>query len=673
MSKSIDASRSRANELNQLLSRYAYQYYVLDDPSVPDSEYDRLFKELQDIEAAYPELISADSPTQRVGGQPLDKFAQIEHKIPMLSLDNAFSADDLQAFDSRLHARLSGSATISYVAEPKLDGVAVSLFYKQGKLIYGATRGDGKVGEDITHNVRTINSIPLRLLGSGFPDELEVRGEIFMPLVSFNRLNEEAQTNGDKLFVNPRNAAAGSLRQLDSKVTAKRQLKMCAYSVGYSSGLGLPSSHFSTLEKLNEWGFVVNSDMQQLQNIEECIAYCEMLSDKRSSLDYEIDGIVFKVDDFAAQMELGFVARAPRWAVAYKFPAQEELTVLESVDFQVGRTGVLTPVARLKPVFVGGVTVSNATLHNMDEVKRLQIRVGDTVVIRRAGDVIPKVVRCVKERRPPDSVDIVLPKCCPVCDSPVEIEEDGVLARCSGTLVCGAQLKESIKHFASRKAMDIDGLGDKLIDQLIDKELIQDVSDLYRLDAKNLALLERMGEKSAKNIVSAIEISKRCTLAQFIFALGIPEVGETTAELLAEQFEKLERLMQASKEQLIALNDIGPIMADNIFTFFQFENNQQKISQLIELGVSPAPLIVPKQSFESAFKDKKVVITGTLPSMGRDQMKALLKENGAKVQSSVSSKTDYLIAGDAAGSKLDKAAKLGVEVLNEEQVLSLVK
>lgn len=673
MSKSIDASRSRANELNQLLSRYAYQYYVLDDPSVPDSEYDRLFKELQDIEGAYPELISADSPTQRVGGQPLDKFAQIEHKIPMLSLDNAFSADDLQAFDSRLHARLNGSTTISYVAEPKLDGVAVSLFYKQGKLIYGATRGDGKVGEDITHNVRTINSIPLRLLGSGYPDELEVRGEIFMPLASFNRLNEDAQTNGDKLFVNPRNAAAGSLRQLDSKVTAKRQLKMCAYSVGYSSGLGLPSSHFSTLEKLNEWGFVVNSDMQQLQNIEECIAYCEMLSDKRSSLDYEIDGIVFKVDDFAAQKELGFVARAPRWAVAYKFPAQEELTVLESVDFQVGRTGVLTPVARLKPVFVGGVTVSNATLHNMDEVKRLQIRVGDTVVIRRAGDVIPKVVRCVKERRPPDSVDIVLPKCCPVCDSPIEIEEDGVLARCSGTLVCGAQLKESIKHFASRKAMDIDGLGDKLIDQLIDKELIQDVSDLYRLDAKNLALLERMGEKSAKNIVSAIEISKRCTLAQFIFALGIPEVGETTAELLAEQFEKLERLMQASKEQLIALNDIGPIMADNIFTFFQFENNQQKISQLIELGVSPAPLIVPKQSFESAFKDKKVVITGTLPSMGRDQMKALLKENGAKVQSSVSSKTDYLIAGDAAGSKLDKAAKLGVEVLNEEQVLSLVK
>jgi DNA ligase (NAD+) len=673
MSLTYELAQKRAAELRQQLSSYSYQYYVLDEPTVPDAEYDRLFTELQKIESDFPQLIVPDSPTQRVGERPLDKFGQIEHKVPMLSLDNAFSAEDLESFDSRISTRLGRSGDLSYVAEPKLDGVAVSLFYKDGVLIYGATRGNGKIGEDITQNVRTIKSIPLKLRGDGYPAELEVRGEIFMPLASFNKLNEEAQSSGDKAFVNPRNAAAGSLRQLDSRITAKRQLKMCAYSVGYHSGAHLPGSHYNTLLKLNQWGFVINNEMRTFEAITGCIDYCKELGEKRSSLDYEIDGIVFKVDSFVLQEELGFVARAPRWAIAYKFPAQEEMTVLDDVEFQVGRTGVITPVARLKPVFVGGVTVSNATLHNMDEISRLELRIGDTVVVRRAGDVIPKVVRTVVDRRPEDSKRIVLPSRCPICDSPVEVEEDGVLARCSGTLVCSAQLKESIKHFASRKAMNIDGLGDKLVEQLVDKELISDVTGLYRLDAKNLSLLERMGDKLANKIVAAIEASKQCTLPQLIFALGIPEVGETTAELLAQEFKTLDSLMIATEQQLIEINDIGPIMASNIHTFFQFEVNKSKIRQLLELGIEPAQQDVEAVSIDSQLLDKKIVITGTLPTMGRDDMKSLLKQHGARVQSSVSSKTDYLVAGEAAGSKLEKATKLGIEILSEEDVLKLIK
>ncbi len=673
MSLSFESAQDLINTLRSELTHFAYQYYVLDEPSVPDAEYDRLFLQLKALEAQFPELVTPDSPTQRVGAKPLDKFEQITHKIPMLSLDNAFSEDELLAFNKRLLARLPGEVSLGYVAEPKLDGVAVSLFYRQGKLIYGATRGDGKVGEDITQNVRTINSIPLSLLGEGYPDELEVRGEIFMPIYSFQRYNEAAKSRNEKPFVNPRNAASGSLRQLDPGITAERKLKMCAYSVGYVSGGKLPDNHYDTLMKLRDWGFSTNPDMKLLQSIHECLAYCEFLSEKRSSLDYEIDGIVFKVNNFASQQALGFVSRAPRWAMAYKFPAQEEITTLEGVDFQVGRTGVITPVARLKPVFVGGVTVSNATLHNMDEIERLQIQIGDAVVVHRAGDVIPKVVRCIKDRRPANAIKISMPPQCPVCTSPIEVQEDGVIARCSGTLTCSAQLKESIKHFASRKAMDIDGLGDKLIDQLIDKELIEDVSGLYRLDEKNLALLERMGEKSAKKIIHAIEQSKQCTLAQFIFALGIPEVGETTAELLAAHFLTLSKLMQASEEQLIAIDDIGPVMASNIYTFFEFEANRQKISQLLTLGVKPDPImpkLLPKQG---ALVGKKVVITGILPSMPRDKMKALLKESGAKVQSSVSAKTNYLVAGEAAGSKLEKAQQLDVTILSEEEVLQLVK
>lgn len=661
------------DKLKSQLDQYAYQYYVLDDPSVPDAEYDRLFSRLLQLEAEHPELVTSDSPSQRIGAQALSKFSQITHKIPMLSLDNAFSGEDLASFDERVSSKLGVTASYEYVAEPKLDGVAVSLFYRQGKLVYGATRGDGKVGEDITQNVRTINSIPLSLLGAGYPEELEVRGEIYMPHASFNHLNKLAEKQGDKGFVNPRNAASGSLRQLDPKVTAARQLKMCAYSTGFNAQGELPDNHYETLLCLHSWGFVISKEMECLADINACIAYCDDLAAKRASLDYEIDGIVFKVNSFSQQQRLGFVARAPRWAIAYKFPAQEEMTILENVEFQVGRTGAITPVARLKPVFVGGVTVSNATLHNMDEISRLGLQLGDTVIVRRAGDVIPKISKVVLDKRPDDSAPIILPGSCPVCDSPIEVEEDGVIARCSGSLICPAQLKESIKHFASRKAMDIDGLGDKLVEQLVDKELVQDVTDLYRLDAKNLALLERMAQKSAEKLILAISASKKCDLNRFIFSLGIPEVGETTAELLSQAFGSLNAIMNASQEDLIALNDVGPVMAHHIHSFFSYELNLRKIEQLISLGVEPTVVLPDTSKSDSPFAGMKVVITGTLPNMGRDAMKTLLKEQGAKVQSSVSKNTDFLVAGESAGSKLEKAQVLEISILTEAEVLSMLK
>ncbi len=667
--------RARLEDLKDLLNKYNYQYYVLDNPSVPDSEYDRLFQELKGLENKAPDLITSDSPTQRVGAPPLTSFAQIKHRIPMLSLDNAFNDEELNAFDQRIEAKLNNDGeerSYSYVAEPKLDGVAVSLFYENGLLKYGATRGDGKTGEDITLNVRTINSIPLRLLGDDFPQELEVRGEIFMPLASFERLNEIAQEKSEKGFVNPRNAASGSLRQLDSSITASRKLKMCAYSVGYSTNGSIADNHYDSLQKLKSWGFVINDEMRCFKSIEGCIDYCSELAEKRQRLDYEIDGIVFKVNEFDSQEVLGFVSRAPRWAIAYKFPAQEELTTLENVEFQVGRTGVLTPVARLKPVFVGGVTVSNATLHNMQEIKRLDLRVGDTVLVRRAGDVIPKVSGRVLERRPDHSQEITLPVSCPVCQSTIEIEENGIIARCSGTLTCAAQLKESVKHFASRKAMDIDGLGDKLVSQLVDKEFIKSIPDLYRLDARNLSLLERMAEKSAEKLIAAIERSKKTTLARFIFSLGVPEIGETSSELLAEEFGSLEAISAADVESLEALKDIGPIMAQNIVTFFQNPLNQKSIKALLELGVSFEVVKKESAAINSDVKDLKVVITGTLPSMSRDEMKALLKQHGAKVQTSVSSNTDLLVAGEKAGSKLAKAESLGVKIVSEEEVLEML-
>lgn len=664
--------------LRDKINLYNYQYYVLDDPSVPDAEYDRLFHALRSLEEKHPELISSDSPTQRVGAQPLEQFKQIEHKIPMLSLDNAFSLEELQHFHSRVSKILKENLPapdIEYVLEPKLDGVAVSLYYKDGKLVYGATRGDGKTGEDITHNVRTIHSVPLILRGKDYPAELEVRGEVVMPKSAFKTLNEQAESKGTKLFVNPRNAASGSLRQLDPKITASRNLKLFAYGVGFCDTGNIASTHSESLSLLREWGFNISKDIQIANTIELCHRYCEALIAKRASLDFDIDGAVIKVNQFELQAILGFVSRSPRWATAYKFPAEEEMTTLQAVDFQVGRTGIITPVARLEPVFVGGVTVSNATLHNMDEIRRLDLKIGDKVIVRRAGDVIPKVVRAVVELRDNTLTlgDIHLPETCPVCESPIDLAENGTLARCSGSLICPAQLKESIKHFASRKAMDIEGLGDKLVDQLVDKGMIKGITDIYSLNANTLALMDRMAEKSATKLIAAIQHSKNVQLSRFIYALGIPEVGQTTAEVLANHFLDLDKLIQASEAELITIPDIGPVVAHNIYSFFQQDSNLEKIAQFKQYGLT---LINPQPSAhfneKSLLSGKSFVITGTLPSMGREEMSQRLKEAGAKVQSSVSSKTDYLIAGESAGSKLTKALDLGIPVLTEQEALELI-
>jgi DNA ligase (NAD+) len=662
--------------LKIMLNQHNYNYYVMDDPAIPDAEYDRLFHQLQDIEIKNPQLITPDSPTQRVGALPLTKFKQIKHKIPMLSLSNAFNDEDLRNFEKRLFERLNINdlkveSTIEFVAEPKLDGVAVSLFYENGILIYGATRGDGETGEDITHNVRTIKSIPLQLMGEKYPKVLEVRGEIFMPKEAFNDLNARAERLDQKPFVNPRNAAAGSIRQLDASIAASRSLKMCAYSIGYTEAYNLPITHYEMLKKLSEWGLAINNEMAIVNGAEGCIQYYQSLSLRRNDLSYEIDGIVFKVNDFIQQADLGFVSRSPRWAIAYKFPAQEELTILHSVDFQVGRTGALTPVARLKPVFVGGVTVSNATLHNMDEINRLGVCIGDTVIIRRAGDVIPKIVKVVLEKRPKNASQIKLPNVCPECGSAVLTLEGEVVARCTGVLTCPAQLKESIKHYASRKAMDIDGLGHKLIDQLVEKEFVYNVADLYRLRANDLALLERMAEKSATKLIQAIEVSKQTSLSKFIFSLGIREVGESTALLLAKSFHTIEVVMNADIEVLEALPDIGPKMASNIYTFFSMADNKEKINELISLGVSFENFTVNTNNVNH-LNGQTFVLTGTLPSMSRDEMKKLLIEQGAKVSGSVSKNTSYLVAGESAGSKLLKAKELGVPILDEAQALALM-
>ena len=666
----MSSLRVELESLKEQINSYNYQYYVLDEPSVPDAEYDRLFKRLKEIEQDNPDWVTSDSPSQRVGAAPLDSFQQIRHKLPMLSLDNAFNDEDLTSFESRLKTRLSSDADIEFVAEPKLDGIAVSLYYEEGVLVYGATRGDGETGEDITQNVKTIQSIPLKLRGEGYPRQLEVRGEIFMPKAVFEALNEEAIEKDEKVFVNPRNAASGSLRQLDSSITAKRKLSMCSYSVGFVENGDLPDSHSETMERLAQWGFVISDELRVVSGAQGCIEYYQSLAERRDQLSYEIDGIVFKVNHFELQQELGFISRAPRWAIAYKFPAQEEITLLENVDFQVGRTGAITPVARLKPVFVGGVTVSNATLHNMDEIRRLDLKIGDYVVVRRAGDVIPKVVKAVIEKRSENVLDIVAPDKCPICNSPVEQEEGETIARCSGNLVCSKQLKEAIKHFVSRKAMDIDGLGDKLVDQLVEKELIENVADLYRLTSNQLVLLERMGEKSSKNLVAAIQASQKTTLARLIYALGVREVGESTARTLARSYTDIDALSDATEEDLQKLDDVGPIVAKHIHTFFSVDGNRKLIEQLFSLGLE---LEVEKSSQNEASLDGLTfVITGTLPNMSRDEMKNLLLSRGAKVAGSVSSKTSYLVAGEAAGSKLKKAQDLGIEILDEDAVQKML-
>ncbi|WP_432472014.1 NAD-dependent DNA ligase LigA [Amphritea sp. HPY] len=661
------------SQLREQLQQHNYQYYVLDNPTIPDAEYDRLFHQLKALEQEHPELITGDSPTQRVGAQPLSAFSQVSHEMPMLSLDNAFSTEDMQAFEKRLYDRLKlvDDQVIEYACEPKLDGIAVSLLYEDGVLVRGATRGDGSTGENITLNVRTIPSIPLRLMGDGYPVRLEVRGEIYMPKQGFAKLNQIAEQHGDKPFVNPRNASAGSLRQLDPKITASRPLEMCCYSVGIVEGGELPHSHTDILHKLATWGLKINAEMAVVKGSTGCMEYYAELAERRNELAYEIDGIVFKVNDIGLQQRLGFVSRAPRWAIAHKFPAQEEITRVRAIEFQVGRTGAVTPVARLEPVFVGGVTVSNATLHNMDEVERLGVRSGDSVIIRRAGDVIPQVVSVVQERRPEGTEPVQMPATCPVCDSEVVRIEDEAVARCSGGLSCAAQRKEALKHYVSRKAMDIDGLGEKLIDALVERELVHSPAELYRLHHRQLASMERMGDKSATKLLNSIEKSKAIELANFIYALGIREVGEATARTLALHFGSLPAIRAADEEALQQASDIGPIVAKYIVSFFHQQHNLEVIEALISAGVHWQDIEVSDQALP--LDGKTYVLTGTLELMSRAEAKKQLQALGAKVAGSVSKKTDCVVAGPGAGSKLQKAEELEIPILDEAAMIALLE
>ena len=658
--------------LRQDLRRYEYEYHVLDNPTIPDAEYDRLFHHLKALEAAHPELITADSPTQRVGAKPLSGFAQIRHEIPMLSLDNAFSDEEFYAFVKRIEDRLIRLPDpLTFCCEPKLDGLAVSILYVNGVLTQAATRGDGTTGEDITANIRTIRNIPLQLLMDNPPARLEVRGEVFMPHEGFARLNQHALEKGEKTFANPRNAAAGSLRQLDPKITSKRPLVLNAYGIGIAEGIDLPNTHYDRLQWLKSIGIPVNPEIRLCNGTDEVLDFYHDIQNKRSSLGYDIDGTVLKINDIALQEKLGFISKAPRWAIAYKFPAQEELTRLNDVEFQVGRTGAITPVAKLEPVFVAGVTVSNATLHNGDEIERLDIAIGDTVVIRRAGDVIPQIIGVLHDRRPADARPIVFPETCPVCDSAIVRIEGEAVARCTGGLFCAAQRKEALKHFVSRKAMDIDGVGGKLIEQLVERELVHTPADLFKLDLTTLTRLERMGTKSAENALASLEKAKNTTLARFIFALGIREVGEATALNLANHFKTLEALQNADLEALQQVPDVGEVVANRILAFWHEPHNVAVVNDLIAQGVH-WETVETKEITENRFKGKTVVLTGTLTQMGRNEAKALLQDMGAKVSGSVSAKTDFVIAGDAAGSKLTKAQELGVTVLTEEEFLAQI-
>lgn len=665
--------QQQIDTLRHDLRRYEYEYHVLDNPTIPDAEYDRLFHQLKALEAAHPELITADSPTQRVGAKPLSGFAQIRHEIPMLSLDNAFSDEEFYAFVKRIEDRLIClPEPLTFCCEPKLDGLAVSILYVNGVLTQAATRGDGTTGEDITANIRTIRNIPLQLLMDNPPARLEVRGEVFMPHAGFERLNQLALEKGEKTFANPRNAAAGSLRQLDPKITSKRPLVLNAYSIGIAEGVDLPNTHYDRLQWLKSIGIPVNPEIRLCNGTDEVLDFYRDIQNKRSSLGYDIDGTVLKINDIALQEKLGFISKAPRWAIAYKFPAQEELTRLNDVEFQVGRTGAITPVAKLEPVFVAGVTVSNATLHNGDEIERLDIAIGDTVVIRRAGDVIPQIIGVLHDRRPADARPIIFPKTCPVCDSAIVRIEGEAVARCTGGLFCAAQRKEALKHFVSRKAMDIDGVGGKLIEQLVDRELVHTPADLFKLDLTTLTRLERMGTKSAENALASLEKAKNTTLARFIFALGIREVGEATALNLANHFKTLEALQNADLEALQQVPDVGEVVANRILAFWHEPHNVAVVNDLIAQGVH-WETVETKEVTENRFKGKTVVLTGTLTQMGRNEAKALLQDMGAKVSGSVSAKTDFVIAGDAAGSKLTKAQELGVTILTEEEFLAEIQ
>ncbi|EKF9737361.1 NAD-dependent DNA ligase LigA [Vibrio cholerae] len=663
----------RLTELRKTLHEHGVRYYVEDAPSIPDAEYDRLMRELLELEAAHPELMSSDSPSLRVGGRPLDAFESVVHEIPMLSLDNAFDDSELESFYRRMTDRIPAVQHSAFCCEPKLDGLAVSLLYENGVLTRAATRGDGTTGENITENVRTIKSIPLRLQGADFPTRLEVRGEVFMPKAGFEALNARALKKGEKQFVNPRNAAAGSLRQLDSKITAQRPLAFYAYSVGVIEGGELATSHYQRFLQLKGWGLPICPETKLVTSLVEVKAFYQDILQRRQSLAYEIDGVVIKVDDIQLQERLGFVARAPRWAIAYKFPAQEELTLLNDVEFQVGRTGAITPVAKLEPVFVGGVTVSNATLHNADEIERLGVMVGDTVVIRRAGDVIPQIVSVVLERRPENAKSIVFPTRCPVCQSDVERVEGEAVARCSGGLICQAQRKEALKHFVSRKAMDVEGLGDKVIEQLVDREMVSTPADLFRLRAGELTILERMGPKSAQNVIDALNKAKQTTLPKFLYALGIREVGEATALNLAQHFLSLEAIQQASLEQFIEVPDVGVVVASHLQAFFAQDRNQQVINELLEQGITWPALTAAPVAVDSALAGKIVVLTGSFTQLSRNDAKAALQALGAKVTGSVSKNTDMVFAGEAAGSKLAKATELGIQVFDEQALIEFLK
>ncbi len=661
----LNSLKARIEELN-------YAYYVDDNPIVSDAQYDELYRQLLDIEAQHPELITPDSPSQRVGDQPLAHFNSVTHAVPMYSLENAFEQDDLVDFQRRIQDRLHIQAEIEFSAEPKMDGLAINIRYELGLLKQATTRGDGITGEDVTHNIRTMQCVPLQLKGSGWPEILEVRGEVFMSKKTFNRLNQTQQALGEKVFANPRNAAAGTLRQLDPKVAAKRHLSLYLYGWGEISGeWRQPPTYHESIKAFAQWGLPINPDSAVVTGAEGMLDYYRLLQEKRPDLPYEIDGIVYKVNRLADYEALGFTAKAPRWAIARKFPAEEVWTQLLGIDVQVGRTGALTPVARLEPVAVGGVIVSNATLHNQDEIDRKDVRIGDTVIVRRAGDVIPEVVGPVLTQRPQQTVKFVMPQACPECGSEVVKELDKAVYRCTGGLFCPAQRKRALQHYVSRKAMDIVGLGDKLIDQLADQAIVKHPDDLYKLDMPTLASMERMAEKSAQKVMDAIEASKNTTLPRFIYALGIPEVGEVTAKHLANHFGSLQAIQSSSREQLIEVEDVGEVVADHIVHFFEQPHNQEVINDLLCAGVHwPDPQ--PKQETDSVFTGKVVVLTGTLHRLTRSEAKQQLEDIGAKVTGSVSNKTDFLIAGEKAGSKLTKAQSLGVTVLTEDEWIAMM-
>ena len=671
--KQVAASvRQRVERLRAEIERHNHRYHVLDDPEIPDSEYDGLMTELRELEGEHPALVIPESPTQRVGGAPVAAFAQVRHRTPMLSLDNAFAKEDVAAFDRRVRERLEAEGEISYACEPKLDGLAVSLTYRSGSLEIAATRGDGSVGEDVTHNIRTIQTIPLRLSGKDVPGLLEVRGEVFISIAGFREMNRRAAEKGEKLFVNPRNAAAGSLRQLDPRLAASRPLEIFFYGAGAVEGGKLPRRHSLILETLRSWGLRTSPETRVVEGVEGLFAYYEEIGRRRGELAYQIDGVVYKVDSLDLQRELGFVARAPRWALAHKFPAEEAMTRVRAIEWQVGRTGALTPVARLDPIFVGGATVSNATLHNIDELQRKDVRVGDTVVLRRAGDVIPEVVRVIMEKRPAKTVRAQLPDRCPVCGSDVEREEGEAVARCTGALACPAQLKESLRHFASRRAMDIEGLGSKLVDQLVDQGIVKDAADVFRLNANQLAELDRMGEKSAENLVKSLEKSKETTFARFLFALGIRDVGEATADALARHFRTLKSLKSSAVGEIEEVPDVGPITAAHVHAFLSESRNEKVIDSLIKLGVK-WPEIQASKVRSKEFDGKTFVLTGKLASMSRDEAGDLVRDLGGTVAGSVSKKTDFVVVGEDAGSKLKKATELGIRILDEDEFLKLVR